>query len=61
METYEAMRRFADSWGLLALMLFFVGVVIRVLLPGGRAAARDAAEIPFRDYADPDDPQRKDR
>ncbi|MQW35964.1 CcoQ/FixQ family Cbb3-type cytochrome c oxidase assembly chaperone, partial [Sinorhizobium meliloti] len=27
METYTAMRHFADSWGLLAMTLFFLGVV----------------------------------
>ncbi len=57
METYEAMRHFADSWGLLALFLFFVVVVLRVLfLPSVKANARDAAMIPFRD-----DPDSKDR
>lgn len=57
METYEAMRHFADSWGLLALFLFFCGVILRVLfLPSARANARDAALIPFRD-----DPDIKDR
>ncbi|MDX0322292.1 CcoQ/FixQ family Cbb3-type cytochrome c oxidase assembly chaperone, partial [Sinorhizobium meliloti] len=25
METYTAMRHFADSWGLLAMALFFLG------------------------------------
>jgi cytochrome c oxidase cbb3-type subunit 4 len=57
MEIYEAMRRFADSWGLLALFLFFCGVILRALfLPSVRRNARDAAMIPFRD-----DPEPKDR
>ncbi|MEL6980226.1 MAG: cbb3-type cytochrome c oxidase subunit 3 [Pseudomonadota bacterium] len=49
METYNAMREFADSWALLAMTLFFLGVVIRVLMPGMRAQADDAAQIPFQD------------
>ncbi|TAX66298.1 CcoQ/FixQ family Cbb3-type cytochrome c oxidase assembly chaperone, partial (plasmid) [Rhizobium leguminosarum] len=28
METYTAMRHFADSWGLLAMAAFFVGVAV---------------------------------
>lgn len=30
METYTALRHFADSWGLLGMTLFFIGAVIRV-------------------------------
>ncbi len=39
METYTAMRHFADSWGLLAMALFFVGVVVFAFRPGAQAAA----------------------
>lgn len=49
MSTYEMMRHFADSWVLLAMVLFFVGVVLRLLRPGARALADDARMIPFRD------------
>ncbi len=50
METYQAMRTFADSWGLLAMFLLFVGVVFAVVLrPGARQAARDAAQIPLKE------------
>jgi cytochrome c oxidase cbb3-type subunit 4 len=54
METYTAMRQFADSWGLLAMFLVFAGVVIWVFLPGRKRDAAEAAEIPFKDYSDPD-------
>jgi cytochrome c oxidase cbb3-type subunit 4 len=55
METYDAMRHFADSWGLLAMVIFFLAVVVRVLfLPGARRNASDAAQIPFKDYAEKD-------
>ena len=47
METYTAMRHFADSWGLLAMMLFFLGVVAFIFRPGAGKAANRAASIPF--------------
>lgn len=49
MDTYSAMRAFADSWALLAMTLFFIGVVIFAFRPGGRSAADNAARIPFND------------
>ncbi|NJR13873.1 MAG: cbb3-type cytochrome c oxidase subunit 3 [Phyllobacteriaceae bacterium] len=50
METYTAMRHFADSWGLLAMFLFFIGALAFVFLrPGSKQAARDAAAIPFKE------------
>jgi len=48
METYDAMRHFADSWGLLAMFLFFCAVVLRLFTRGAREKAEDAAQIPFR-------------
>ncbi|MEN5084763.1 cbb3-type cytochrome c oxidase subunit 3 [Bosea sp. TWI1241] len=49
METYTAMRHFADSWGLLAMALFFVGAVIFAFRPGSRSRADEAARIPLQD------------
>ncbi|MBA4774033.1 MULTISPECIES: cbb3-type cytochrome c oxidase subunit 3 [Agrobacterium] len=49
METYTAMRHFADSWGLLAMTLFFASVVVFTLRPGSRKAADDAASIPLKE------------
>ena len=49
METYTAMRHFADSWGLLIMALFFLGVVLFAFRPGSRKAAEDAASIPLKD------------
>jgi len=49
METYTAMRHFADSWGLLAMALFFVGAVVFTLRPGSGQTAKDAASIPLKD------------
>ena len=46
---YNDMRHFADSWALLALFVFFIGVVIFAFRPGGRDHADNAARIPFKD------------
>ncbi len=48
METYSILRQFADSWGLLAMVLFFVGVVCYALRPGAKKLHDDSAQIPFR-------------
>jgi cytochrome c oxidase cbb3-type subunit 4 len=49
METYTAMRAFADSWALLAMTLFFIGVVIYAFRPGSKRAAEQIARIPLKD------------
>ncbi len=49
METYTAMRHFADSWGLLFMAVFFVGVVLFAFRPGSRKIADDAAQIPLKE------------
>ncbi|WP_274628223.1 cbb3-type cytochrome c oxidase subunit 3 [Arvimicrobium flavum] len=49
METYTALRQFADSWALLAMTLFFIGVVVFAFRPGSRANAEEAARIPLKD------------
>jgi cytochrome c oxidase cbb3-type subunit 4 len=49
MDTYTALRHFADSWGLLAMTLFFLGVVIFAFRPGSRKSADEAARIPLED------------
>jgi len=49
METYSLLREIADSWVLLALFVFFVGMVIWVMFrPGSSKTYRDVANIPFR-------------
>ena len=49
MDTYSLLREIADSWVLLAMFLFFVGVAVWAFLPSQNAARRDASMIPFRD------------
>jgi len=48
METYSLLRQFADSWMLLVLFAFFVGVVIWVFRPGSDRTYENPANIPFR-------------
>lgn len=48
MEQYTFLREMADSFGLLALFIFFIGVVVWVFRPGATAEYRDTANIPFR-------------
>jgi cytochrome c oxidase cbb3-type subunit IV len=49
MMDYNTLRHFADSWGLLGLFVFFVGMVIFVMRPGSRKQYDDAANIPFKE------------
>lgn len=52
METYTALRHFADSWALLGMAGFFVGVVVFAFRPGSKAQYDRAAQIPLRDNED---------
>jgi cytochrome c oxidase cbb3-type subunit 4 len=54
METYTLLREFADSWYLLFMTLFFVGVVAWVFRPGARKLQDDAANSIFRNDDRPD-------
>ncbi|HMQ57832.1 MAG TPA: cbb3-type cytochrome c oxidase subunit 3 [Rhizobiaceae bacterium] len=44
---YHTLRAFADSWAMLAMLIFFVGMVLWVLRPGASKSMNDAARIPF--------------
>ncbi|MBE1285672.1 MAG: CcoQ/FixQ family Cbb3-type cytochrome c oxidase assembly chaperone [Rhodobacteraceae bacterium] len=48
MEEYTLLRQFADSWMLLALFVFFIGVVVWAFRPGSTKVYEDTANIPFR-------------
>jgi cytochrome c oxidase cbb3-type subunit 4 len=49
MSTYEAMRHFADSWGMLAMLLFFAGSIAFLFRPGAKKLADEAAQIPLKE------------
>ncbi|GAB1378572.1 cbb3-type cytochrome c oxidase subunit 3 [Pararhodobacter sp.] len=48
METYSLLRSFADSWYLLFMTLFFVGIIAWAWRPGSRRAQDEAATSIFR-------------
>jgi len=52
---YEPLRQFADSWGLVYLVVIFVAIVIFNFRPGTKERAQELAQIPFRE----DDPHDK--
>ncbi len=47
--SYDALRQFADSWGLVLLTAVFVTALGWAVRPGGRNTFREQAGIPFRD------------
>lgn len=48
MELYAFLRNFADSWHLLFMTLFFIGVFLWALRPGSNKVHRDVANSIFR-------------
>ncbi len=48
MSTYDTLRQIADSWGLLAMFVFFVAMVLFVFRRGSRARYEEAAQIPLK-------------
>lgn len=46
---YQSLRTFADSWGLLFMMLVMIGIIGWSFRPGARKIHDDARMIPFRD------------
>ncbi len=48
MDTYSLLREFADSWVLLCMTVFFLGIVVWAFRPGSTATYQDTADIPFR-------------
>ena len=46
---YQQLRTFADSWGLLSMAIFMIGVVAWTFRPSAKRAHDDARMIPLRD------------
>ncbi|WP_164118623.1 cbb3-type cytochrome c oxidase subunit 3 [Sphingorhabdus sp. Alg239-R122] len=46
---YEALRHFADSWGLLFMALLWIGFALWTFRPGARRHHDDAAQMIFRE------------
>ncbi|MDX5405842.1 MAG: cbb3-type cytochrome c oxidase subunit 3 [Chromatiaceae bacterium] len=47
-ETYAFLRNFADSWHLLFMVLFLIGVFLWAIRPGSNKVHREAANSIFR-------------
>lgn len=50
--TYETLRHFADSWGLLAMALTFLALAAWPFRPGARSANQAAKTMIFKDDGD---------
>ena len=50
--TYEALRHFADSWGLLVMFVTFVVLVAWPFRPGAKNRNQEAADLIFKDDND---------
>jgi cytochrome c oxidase cbb3-type subunit 4 len=48
MSFYDIMRHFADSWGLVAMFVFFIAAAVFAFRPGSRKHYDDAARIPLK-------------
>ena len=46
---YQTLRTFADSWGLLFMVIVFVAVVVYTFRPGSKKEADKIAQIPLKD------------
>jgi len=55
MDTYSFLRQLADSWVLLAMCVFYVGVIVWAFRPGSRALHADISDIPFRNETLPEE------
>ena len=47
-DTYSFLRQLADSWVLLALVIFYLGAIVWAFRPGSRKTHEDIANIPLR-------------
>ncbi len=50
--TYDMLRHFADSWGLLAMLVTFLVLVLWPFRPGARSANEAAKTMIFKDDDD---------
>lgn len=47
--TFEGLSHFAQTWGLLYLVVLFLGVLVYAFRPGAKKKFEDAARIPLRE------------
>jgi cytochrome c oxidase cbb3-type subunit 4 len=46
--TFETLRHFADTWGLLYLVVLFVGILAFTFRPGSKHKYDEAARLPLK-------------
>ena len=47
--TYQDVSHFAQTWGLVYLIILFIGMLIYALRPSAKKKFEDAAMIPFKE------------
>jgi len=47
--TFQDVSYFAQTWGLVYMMILFFGMLIYALRPGAKKKFEDAAQIPFKE------------
>ena len=52
---YHILREIADSWVLLLMTLFFIGIVIWTFRPGSKELHNDISNIPLRNDSPSED------
>ena len=52
MTDYNSLRHLADSWGLLAMTILFLGLVLWALRPAAKPLHDEAANMIFRSEGD---------
>jgi len=50
--TYDLLRHMADSWGLLVMLVIFIGLAAWPFRPGARQHNSEAANLIFKDDND---------
>lgn len=46
--TFETMRHFADTWGLVYLVILFAGILAYTFRPGSKQKYDEAAKLPLK-------------
>ncbi|HEX9701297.1 MAG TPA: cbb3-type cytochrome c oxidase subunit 3 [Rhodospirillales bacterium] len=49
MMTHESISHFAQTWGLVYLVVLFLGVLVYAFRPGAKKKFEDAARIPLKE------------
>jgi cytochrome c oxidase cbb3-type subunit 4 len=55
--TYSTLASFAQTWGLVLFVAFFLGVIVYAVWPGNRSRFNRAAHMPLDDSERPLDPR----